>query len=181
MVTQAEMGSAAITSKGGYPSRGLRLRDFGLTAASGQHVQLSDYGGRRNLVLVFGGDSENGSWLGLLSDVAHRYSEFVEEQAEVLAVLAGTQAHAELILKQQQLPFLLLVDPGGEVHRSVGAVEKGSRPATAVYVTDRYGEVFAAFRGLDKQAMPKAGEILEWLEFINMQCPECFPPEWPAT
>lgn len=178
---QAESGSGEVTPHGSYPRRGQRLRDFGLTAASGQHIQVSDYRGLRNLVLVFGGDTENNPGLGLWSDIAHRYAEFVEEQAEVLVVLAGTQAQAELILKQQQLPFPLLVDPGGEVHRSVGAVEKGSRPATAVYVTDRYGEVFAAFRRLDKQAMPKAGEILEWLEFINMQCPECFPPEWPAA
>ena len=49
----------------------------------------------------------------------------------------------------------------------------------AVYVTDRFGEVFATFRESEKQAMPSVQEILGWLDFVNSQCPECSPPEWP--
>ncbi len=29
-------------------------------------------------------------------------------------------------------------------------------------------------------ALPRANEILDWLVFINVQCPECGVPEWPA-
>jgi hypothetical protein len=29
-------------------------------------------------------------------------------------------------------------------------------------------------------ALPDAKEILDWLVFINVQCPECRVPEWPA-
>ena len=29
-------------------------------------------------------------------------------------------------------------------------------------------------------ALPGAKEILDWLVFINIQCPECGVPEWPT-
>ena len=50
----------------------------------------------------------------------------------------------------------------------------------AIYITDRFGEVFAVFRESEKQAMPSVQEILGWLSFVNSQCPECSPPEWPV-
>jgi hypothetical protein len=36
------------------------------------------------------------------------------------------------------------------------------------------------YRTRDGQVLPKVAEILSWLEFVNSQCPECDPPEWPA-
>ncbi|HSB75204.1 MAG TPA: hypothetical protein VLC12_06095, partial [Terriglobales bacterium] len=62
----------------------------------------------------------------------------------------------------------------------LGALDARGAPRLAVYITDRFGQVFAAFRtGLGEPA-PGVDDILGWLEFINRQCPECFPPEWPA-
>jgi hypothetical protein len=37
----------------------------------------------------------------------------------------------------------------------------------------------AAYRSTAGQGMPLAGEVLHWLAFINSQCPDCEPPEWP--
>jgi hypothetical protein len=62
----------------------------------------------------------------------------------------------------------------------MGALDASGLPAMAVYITDRFGEVFAVFRESEKQAMPSVEEILGWLEFVNSQCPECSPPEWPV-
>ena len=42
----------------------------------------------------------------------------------------------------------------------------------AIYVIDRFDEVFAVYRAAEGQAMPSAWEIVEWLSFINSQCPE---------
>ena len=65
------------------------------------------------------------------------------------------------------------------MHREFGAADEAGRPAPAVYITDRYGEVFGSYRSAGGQALPKLEEILDWLAFINSQCPECEPPEWP--
>jgi hypothetical protein len=49
----------------------------------------------------------------------------------------------------------------------------------AVVVTDRYGEVWAARPGGEAHRLPGGQDITEWLEFIEIQCPECGAPEWP--
>lgn len=28
--------------------------------------------------------------------------------------------------------------------------------------------------------LPSVADVLNWLEFVNAQCPECEPPEWPV-
>jgi peroxiredoxin len=77
------------------------------------------------------------------------------------------------------LPFPLLVDGDGRVHRAAGAHDGYGHPTAAIYVIDVFGEVFAVYREAEGQTMPSAQEILKWLSFINMQCPECGHPEWP--
>ena len=43
-------------------------------------------------------------------------------------------------------------------------------PASAVFLADRYGEIF--FSARHPEPLPVAAEVLKWLEFINAQCPE---------
>ena len=78
-----------------------------------------------------------------------------------------------------KLPFVVLSDGDGRIHREVGASDEQGHVAAAAYVIDRYGETFAIYRTRDGQALPSAVDILNWLEFVNSQCPECEPPEWP--
>ena len=65
---------------------------------------------------------------------------------------------------------LLLLLPG---------LQRG-QPEMAVYIIDRFGEVFTTFRESERQAMPSVQEILGWLTFVNSQYPECSPPESPV-
>jgi len=44
----------------------------------------------------------------------------------------------------------------------------------------RFREIFAAYLPGHGLALPGAKEILDWLVFINIQCPECGVPEWPT-
>src|SRR5205814_8175599 len=71
-------------------------------------------------------------------------------------------------------------DDGAHTHPSVGATAAGERPAPAVFVTDRFREIFAAYLPGHGSALPGAKAILDWLVFINIQCPECGVPEWPT-
>lgn len=74
----------------------------------------------------------------------------------------------------------MLADEDGRIHHEVGASDQQGRSAAAIYVIDRYGEVFAIYRTSDGQDCPTSIEILKRLKFINSQCPECELPEWPA-
>ena len=62
--------------------------------------------------------------------------------------------------------------------RSVPCEQRGSAlqelGSPAVYITDKFREVVHRF-----DSLPSAADILGWIEFTAMQCPECHPPEWP--
>ncbi len=154
----------------GPPGRGSLMRDFALAAADGRQVSLSDFRGRRDLVVLFCDGRED-----LLAPFIAKREAFSAEQAQVIAIVRGTVEHAKTLAEQLRWPYPLLADPDGEVHRHFGAED-----APAAYVTDRYAEVYAAFREGEGQPIPSPDELLKWLEFVNVQCPECEPTEWPA-
>jgi len=177
-MSQAEIAGGAVTPPNELPSKGRQLRDFELTSALGAQIQLSDYRGRSNLVLIFADDQQ--STMTLLSDMASQYAQIKNEEAEVLAVVQLALERAAETKQRLKLPYPVLADKDGRIHREVGAVSPQGNVAAAVYVTDRFGEVFGLYRTRDGQALPNVAEILSWLEFVNSQCPECEPPEWPA-
>lgn len=178
-MTQAQF-AGADDSEPHYPGRGHLLRNFALLSAAGRQVQFADYRGRANLVLVLAGAQGSEPELGLLTELVSRQAEILEQEAQVIAVLYCAREQAQAIKSRAQLPFVMLADSEGVVHRSLGALDGNGSPRLAVYLTDRYAEVFTAWRTAYGDADPSPQEILEWLEFINRQCPECFPPEWPA-
>jgi peroxiredoxin len=73
----------------------------------------------------------------------------------------------------------VLVDLDGRVHRTLGAIDAAGEPLPMVFVTDRFGEIFAIFKIDQHKSILSAEEVLSWLEFINRQCPECGAREWP--
>jgi len=132
------------------------------------------------LVLVFAGGGDSSPDLKMLAEIAADYARLVDEQTQVLAVMQCTQAKAARIKEEANLPFPLLIDENGRVHRLAGAADNHGHPATASYITDRFGEVFGVYRAAEGHTMPNLQEVVSWLAFINSQCPECSPQEWPA-
>ena len=178
-MTQAQFAGGTVDAPQARPEKGQLIRGFTLISALGQPISLSDYRGHSNLVLVLaGGDSGNPD-LVILTEIAANYAQFREQQAEVLAILQCDRERAVQIAHQTGLPFPILVDEDGRIHRSAGAVDGSGHPAVAIYITDAFGEVFALYRTAVGQTMPSVQEIVKWLSFINMQCPECGHPEWP--
>jgi peroxiredoxin len=114
----------------------------------------------------------------LLLDLASQYTQIRNEEAEVLVV---TRSPAEAAEKQEQLklPYPILADDNGRIHHELGAADSRGREFAAEYVTDRFGEVFGAYRTRDGQSLPRLADIVNLLEFIGIQCPECELPEWP--
>jgi peroxiredoxin len=176
-MSQAEIAGGIFTPPNQFPSKGHLLRDFCLETTSGTKICLSDYRGRSNLVLIFLDNQRE--TLRLASDLAKRYPEIREQEAEVLAVKPGDQFE-QAGGQWDLLTYPVLVDHGRRAHAEVGAVDTHGRGCSAVYIMDRFAEVFGAYRSRDGQSLPTTAEVLSWLEFINSQCPECEPPEWPV-
>ena len=92
---QAEVGGGGrVDPEEGLQKPGYLIRDFVLMSAQGGRVQVSDYRGRSNLVLVFTGQA--GAECDFLRDAAGRYQDFTEQDAVVVAVFPSNsqETHA---------------------------------------------------------------------------------------
>ena len=76
-------------------------------------------------------------------------------------------------------PLLVLYDKTHAVHRLSGATDEDGRPVPLIYLTDRFGEIVSVYSAPSHLIPPEVKEVLSTLEFLNQQCPECEPPEWP--
>jgi hypothetical protein len=46
-------------------------------------------------------------------------------------------------------------------------------PCPGVVVADRWGEIFHVAGGPGVMSLPTPHEIIEWLDYVQRQCPEC--------
>lgn len=170
MKSQAET-AGRLSSQSARPKKGTVLRDVELGLRNGPHALLSTIRGRSNLIMFFGVRSEE-----LLRDLAVKAPAIKEQNARVLVI-----RHEQVTDPHPAASdlFVVAVDPSGHVQRALAATDPAGNPVPTIYVTDRFGEVFAVFQSTGAQSLPCADEIIRWLEFINFQCEECSPPEWP--
>lgn len=145
-----------------YPAERTILRPFILPDDRGDMVDLGTFRQHRNLVLLFLNKTLY-SAESLLRDLGKELATLVAEEAVALAVLHGDQKDSSRLKERLQLPFSVLSDPKGEV------VSSFAGGGTAIYITDRFREIFA-HRHDDK--LFTRDEVLEWLAHINRQCPE---------
>ncbi len=101
------------------------------------------------------------------SGARRRYADIWQRKHLVLVAL--TAGDAALAAHYQAG---IQVDPG-DAALVVTADPIPRIPSPAVIVADRWGEVaFSAFASSAGE-LPDAGEIVAWLHFVQMQCPEC--------
>ncbi len=152
---------------------------FRLPSSLGRPVALSDYRERGNLVLIFLPGLDAGS-RAALQNFAADMQEYEHWAARVLVIISGPGAESALE-EAMAYPFPVLADPEGTVRKAYTAL----RPDLAleepmVFVLDRYGGPYAALAPSDLNDPALRQEILRWLTFIEIQCPECGAPEWPV-
>ena len=175
---QAEIGNAKVNAATRLLGRGDRLGDFTLGSTNGAHVSPYDYRGRSSLVLFFTGVADDSMQHALYSSFVAEYPAIHQHGADVLLIL-GHSFERESTNAQPAPPFPVLLDPDSAVHRTVGAVSVEGAPIPAVFVTDRYLEVYAGWRSAEGHALPTVAEVLSWLAYIESECPECTQIEWP--
>jgi hypothetical protein len=112
----------------------------------------------------------------LLGALAQADPEVRARAAGTLAVTLGParrdgQAHPPT-------PFPLVGDEGGKVTAALGAAGGPPEGEARLVVADRYGEVYAVLPAHGPDPGGLARDALAWLDFVQMQCPECGVPEW---
>lgn len=149
-------------------------------ALDGRTVQAADYKQKRNLVLAFL-HAHCSRCEEFLRRLAARAAEFAEQETAVLVV------HSELPpgpLSQNLPPHLVLsTDLTGRsqrVYLGQEAFGPAGQQRLGVFVTDRYGELFAQWVGSDEDALPGTEDVVSWLRQIEMACEECGVYHWLA-
>jgi peroxiredoxin len=153
------------------------MPNFTLSSTEGKRISLYDYRGRSNLVLFFAADADHPEEKFIASLVEH-YTEILEEDSNVIVVVCSRE-RAEEIKRQTRLLFPVLLDQDTRVHEMVGAFGHQSVYAPAVYVTDRFMEVCAAWLTDADGTLPSISDVLSWLAYVDSVCPECTQVEWP--
>lgn len=119
----------------------------------------------------------------LLRDVAGHYGDYQQLEAEVLAISTDEIDHLRRVAQDLALPFPVLSDGEGRVTELyLEHIPQSSAKAAfeaAIFVADRWGAIFNCTIAEKDHDLPAEAEIRKWLEFIELQCEECFPSEWP--
>lgn len=177
---QAEVGSAKLTPAHGIPSRGHLMPDFILPSTEGKRISLYDYRGRSNLVLFFAGEADHLEEQRLIASVVEHYAEIREHDSEVLIVVTSSRERAKEIKRQTRSLCPLVLDQDAKAHKTVGALGGQLVHAPAVYVIDRFMEVFAVWHTGAGGTLPTIQDVLSWLAYLDSACPECTQVEWPS-
>ena len=166
-------------------SRGALLRNRQLVppltihTPDGRTVRAWDYKQKKNLVIAF-----------LDTDCAP-CEEFLRALVASAAALREKEAIALIVFLEQparrvtdSLPSGIIVGtdmPGNSARAFLGEDAFASRGFVrgGVFVTDRYGELFAQW-AIDRHKFPAIAEIFAALDHVEMACDECSTPLWAA-
>jgi len=141
-----------------------------------------DYKQHRNLVVIFFRSTECQKCKQLLREIAERYGDYKQKEAEVLAISTDELDRLRQLAQDLALPFPVLSDSDGKVTDLYLKHPEEIADNTfdvAIFVADRWGAVFSTKMIEIDYDKPVEAEVREWLEFIELQCEECFPSEWP--
>jgi peroxiredoxin Q/BCP len=138
--------------------------DFTLPDRTGKTVRLSEFRGRKAVILYFYPKDDTPGCTKESCAFRDSYEAFQEAGAEVVGVSSDTaESHGRFAAKYR-LPFTLLSDRGGEVRRRYGVpATLGLLPGRVTYVIDREGTVRHVF---NSQFQP-AQHIAEALEALR--------------
>lgn len=130
---------------------------------SGPAAMRSKY----NLVLVFLPTGSEA--VAYLQEIAAHYPDILRNDTRVIAVLDTDPDNTRRAAEALELPFMLLADTeGATASRILGELNHAG-----LIATDRFGIIYFAEAAATISALPTPRVILDWLDYIEIQCPEC--------
>jgi peroxiredoxin len=148
------------------------MPDFSLVSTDGKRIRISDYHGRRHLILIFIGLGNSEMARELLRQLADRYSELASEDAQVLMIVQRGKGESKNLGQGPGLSFPVLIDDDSRIHNMMGALKPEELRAPIVCIVDRYGEIRHEFHVESSRVVYAADTILDWVRYINLECPE---------
>ncbi len=125
---------------------GDKAPDFTLPSQMGDNVTLSEYFGKKNIVLYFYPKDESPGCTREACSFRDSYEALTDLGAEVLGVSAQSVESHQSFATHYGLPFLLLSDKGNRVRKLYGVPSTmGVFPGRATYIIDKQGIVRHVF------------------------------------
>lgn len=139
------------------------------------------YKQRYSLAIFFFHDISCRACREMLLALSQQHSAYRTSDAEVVAIATcqdiATADRLREFVTDHALPFPILWDSLGQVSQTYLGAGAGRSPV-GVFVCDRYGELYMQAIADEADQLPPEAEIRSWAEFVDLQCPECFPPSW---
>jgi thioredoxin-dependent peroxiredoxin len=153
---------------------GDRAPDFTLPSQMGDTVTLSEYLGKKNVVLYFYPKDETTGCTKEACAFRDSYDVFTKLDAEVLGVSGQKVESHKSFAAHHGLPFLLLADAGDKVRKLYGVPSSmGFIPGRVTYIIDKQGMVRHIFNSQTQpeKHIQEAKQVLERLnaEEISQQ------------
>ncbi len=124
---------------------GDRAPDFSLHSQSGEVVRLSDYIGKKNVVLYFYPKDFTAGCTAEARGFRDSYQEFRDSETEVIGVSSDSVETHQRFSQQCSLPFKLLSDSGKELRELYGVSSTLGMSGRVTFVIDREGIVRHVF------------------------------------
>lgn len=119
---------------------GIAAPQVKFTKEDGTSVQLSEYLGKRTIVLYFYPKDDTYGCTIEACTFRDSYEDFKAAGADVIGVSADDGASHEAFKAKNKLPFTLLSDPGNEGAKAFGVKKVfGLLPGRVTFVIDRQG------------------------------------------
>lgn len=121
---------------------GQEAPDFTVKNQFGEEVSLSDFRGKKNVVLVFYPMAFTGICTGELCEIRDNNTTFESDDVQVLGISCDTPASLKVFSEQEGFTFPLLSDywPHGEVSKKYGSfLEERGISLRGTFIIDKAG------------------------------------------
>jgi len=146
---------------------GERAPDFTLPSQLGDNVTLSEYFGKKNVVLYFYPMDESSGCTREACKFRDNYDVFTSLGAEVLGVSSQSVQSHKSFATHHGLPFILLSDVKNEVRKLFGVSSSmGIIPGRVTFIIDKRGIIRRAFSSQfqPEKHIEEALEVLKKLD-----------------
>lgn len=146
---------------------GDKAPDFTLPSHTGESITLSEYFGKKNIVLYFYPKDETRGCTAQACSFRDNYETFTDLGAEVIGISSdGVDSH-QAFSSHHQLPFILLSDTNQNVRHLYGVpITLGLIPGRVTYIIDKNGVIRHIF---SSQFRPRK-HINEALTVFRLNC-----------
>lgn len=147
---------------------GERLPHLDLTAERGGAAIPLRRSGREGIVLLILHASGCAACDGYLRDLARIQDDVRDWDGRVVVVRTGTPlAHENGTESDPEHGFVTAADPEGILRQRLRV------DIPAILIADQWGELHAVEMAGPEHEFLDPGEVVDWLRFIAIQCPEC--------